>query len=311
MKANTGDLVTRFLLEKLSESERRDVEERFLNDNEFFEEVLSAEDALIDQYLLGRLSDEERTRARMLFESSREQRLNVEFTKELIALVRASGLPEARSSSATLPVAAGFLSRVANVRTATWVAVVLIGVLLSVWIVFLHVRERKLETMRAAAEQSQRETTDKLGKEEERNQLLTRELETERQERQKAEELLAQSQSDQPVKVTSILLTPATFERGGESKVVSLNLKTERIRLQLALGQSASYEQYSLLITTFGGRKIWSSDSLTADKIRQGKLEVTLPARLFGYEDYKLELQGRSENGAFVHIADYAFKVRR
>jgi hypothetical protein len=52
MKAKTDDLVTRFLLDKLSESERRDVEERFLNDNEFFEEVISAEDALIDRYLL-------------------------------------------------------------------------------------------------------------------------------------------------------------------------------------------------------------------------------------------------------------------
>lgn len=88
MNAKTDDLITRFLLGELSDEERTEIEERFLADNEFFEAVLSAEDALLDRYLLGQLSDEQRQRAERLFHSSPRQRGEVSFTEELIASVR-------------------------------------------------------------------------------------------------------------------------------------------------------------------------------------------------------------------------------
>jgi hypothetical protein len=223
--------------------------------------------------------------------------MNVEFTKELIALVRASGLPEIRNSSSNTTVTAGFLGKLGNPR-AGWITFVFVGLLLAAWIVYLQVQKRKLETMRAAAEQSNRETTSKLGDEVERNLLLSRELEAERQKRQKAEEMLAQSQPGRSPGVLSILLTPATFERGsGNAKVAKLTANTDRIRLLLTLGQGATYERYSLLIATFGGRKVWSSDSITKASIRQGRLEVVLPGNLVEYEDYRLELQGVSDAG--------------
>src|ERR1041385_4773553 len=110
VKVKSDDLATRFLMGELSESERLDVEERFLNDNEFFEEILAAEDALVDQHVLGLLSAEESTRAQFLLESGREQRRNVEFTRELITLLRQSGLSE-KSRSTNVPVSVGWVSK--------------------------------------------------------------------------------------------------------------------------------------------------------------------------------------------------------
>lgn len=312
MKAKgDDDLVTRFLLEELSEKERLEVEERFLSDNQFFEEMLAGENALIDQYLLGLLDDKKRERAKVLIESGREQQLNAEFTRELIALVRASGLPEGKNPSLEVPISAGWLNKVSNVRTAAWLGLVLVVIILASWIVYLHFKERNLEARRLAAEQSNQQTTDKLKQEIARSENLAQELQSERQEKQRMEELLTQSQSSHPAVVTSILLTPANLARGGVSKVVSLKVKPDRIRLQLALDEDARYERYSLLITTFEDRKIWSSDSIKANQIRRGNLEVTLAGSLFGYEDYKLVLKGLSATGDFVYIADYVFKVRK
>jgi anti-sigma-K factor RskA len=93
MQADTYDLIRRFLLGKLSDNERRAVEERFLSENEFFEQVLSVEDDLIDQYLLGRLNKEDAAQAQALFQSSRSQQTKVDSTRNLISLIHASRSP--------------------------------------------------------------------------------------------------------------------------------------------------------------------------------------------------------------------------
>lgn len=309
VKVKSDDRATRFLMGELSENERLDVEERFLNDNEFFEEILAAEDALVDQHLLGLLSEEETTRAKFLLESGREQRRNVEFTRELIALLRQSGLSE-KPRATTAPISVGRFKNMPRIPYGVSIGLTVIVLFLGSWIVYLHFKERNTEAKRIAAERSNNETIKDLNQEREKSRLLAQELERERQERLKTEDLLVQSLPGQPPKITSLLLTPTTFERESESNIKTLRATTERIRLQLAVNEGAQYDRYSLLITTFSGNKIWSSDSLRANQIRHGKLVVTFPGSLFTYEDYKLELKGLSESGEFMHIADYTFKVR-
>ena len=309
-KLKSDDLATRFLMGELSEAERLDIEERFLNDNDFFEEILAAEDALVDQHLLGLLSDKESARARFLLEGSREQRQNVEFTRELIDLLRQSGLSE-KSGVTAAPASVRWFDNVPRIRYGMAIGLALTGILLASWIVYLQIKGRNSEARRIAAERSHSETINDLNQEREKSRLLAQELEREKQERQKAEDLLAQSIPNLPAKTPSILLTPTTFERGRDPKIVTLDVRSERIRLQLLLNESVRYDRYSLVITTFEGRNIWNSDSLRANDVRNGKLEVTLSGSLFSYEDYKLELKGLSDNGEYVRIADYAFKVRR
>src|ERR1051325_6975009 len=94
INTDTDDLATRFLLDELPEEERVQVENRLLADSEFFERVLSAESALVDQYVQGLLDGDKLTRGKSLFESSSLQRDEVRFTKDLIAAVHESNPAE-------------------------------------------------------------------------------------------------------------------------------------------------------------------------------------------------------------------------
>lgn len=60
MTAN--ETIKRYLLGSLAESRKTQLEQRLLNDAQLFEEVLIAEDELVDQYVTGRLSDDDKAR---------------------------------------------------------------------------------------------------------------------------------------------------------------------------------------------------------------------------------------------------------
>ena len=325
MKSRTNDLATRFLLGELPEDERCQVELRFLSDNEFFEEVLSAEDALVDQYLLGLLGDEQRVRARNLLECTREQQLNVEFTRELIALIKESEISAAldlESSGANggaegQPVLAQhgpvYAKLMNTAPVANWMRLCFVAllVLLVSSILYLYSRERALEATHIAAEQRNKEITARISEEQQRSQDLARELESEQEQRIKAEEALAQSQPVRLAGMVSVLLFPSSMTRDGDSKIVKINTKSDRIRLQLSLANKPSYNEYSISITTFEGRGTWGPEYRKANEVKQGKLNLVLPSSVFSYDDYKIELKGRMNNSDFVSVADYTFKVRK
>jgi hypothetical protein len=188
-------------------------------------------------------------------------------------------------------------------------------------ILYLYSQKKGWEAQRAAVERSSQEARERLSEEMQGKAELSRQLEIEKEKRaqaeEKAEELAAQMRARQPDKInrpetiTSIILAPTTLERGGNSKVLSLKAETGRVQLQLELDEGQRYSQYSVLLTTFDGRRVWSRNSVAASQIKQGRLNLVLPASLLEYEDYKIELKGLSENGDFVHVADYLFKARR
>lgn len=354
MNDKTDDLIHRFLLDEVSEEERSQVEERFLADNDFFEKVLSIEAALLDQYLLGQLTDEQRKRARTLFESSPGQRREVEFVSELIASLRATdsanrrtiattGEPEseetlsgvhpkeetisidsevASPARAFPPVPTGWKNSLLPFNARCWLVVLTICLVMMSSILYLYTKKRSLEAQRIAAEQKSRESREKLLEEARRKAELSKQLESEKEKQRRTEEkveekteekgeLTARASTRRPDRLTSILLTPTTFERGGNSKALSLKATSRQIQFRLALDESQLYKRYSLQITTFDGRRVWSKDAVDASRIKKGQLALTLSTALLTDEDYRIELKGLSDNGEPVHVADYIFKVRR
>ncbi len=350
MNANRDDLIRRFLLGDLSEQERDQVEAQFMADNELFEEILSAEDALLEQYLEGQLSDEQLERARTLFHSSPRQERELEFTKGLIASLRASGAEKEQTTSdvtQTVPakstvqipsseelttaksksdssandfplIQPGFFNQFAG-RPATigWLSVLLVCLVLLSWIVYLYSQKRSWEVQLAAVERSNQEAREKLREATQGHAELSKQLEDERERRAKAEELIAQLQIPKPGgstnlgSITSLVLIPATLERGGNAKTVKLTAETKRIQLQLQLGANQRYGKYSVHITTFDGRNVWSDDSIGAGQIKRGRLTLVLLSSLLEYDDYRIELKGLPDSGEPVHVADYIFKVRK
>lgn len=355
INAKTDDLITRFLLGELSEQERAEVEERFLTDNHFFEEVLAVEDALLDQYLNDQISGEQLEHAQTLFQSSPGQKRELEFTKELIASLREANLKKKRTTLDMTPSTfVGTTDRIHSQAEAdtdndasespggaftppppglkhfstysnatAWLLISLACITLLVWAFYHYYQKRSWEAQMAAVERSNQEARDKLSELTQGQAELNRQLELEKERRARAEELIAQLEnrkpgeitrpdgSDNAERTTSLLLSPAALDRGGNSKTVRLKAGSKPIQLQLELGEGKRYSRYSLLLTTFDGRKVWSKDSIDASQIRQGRLFLTLPSSLLEYEDYRIELKGLADNGELVHVADYIFKVRR
>jgi hypothetical protein len=304
MNSKTDELITRFLSGELSPEERTNVEERFFADNEFFQQLLSAEDSLIDGYVMKTPDPEEHKRARVLFESSSAQRPELKFTKDLINL-----LHERRPKNYTDQwVPAVWTNVRQHFGTLTFM---LAGLLLLAGIFYLYSQKRHLESQQLAMQQSSEDARKSLREEAENRAELEKQLEIEKEKRLKAEELIVQLQSRRPDTVASILLAATTQDRGRNARAVSLNPTTRRIQFQLELDESLRYKQYSVLISTFDDQQIWSNNSIDASQIKYARLTVMLPSHLLKSEDYKIEVKGLSDNGTFVHVADYVFKVRR
>src|SRR5947207_2409634 len=81
---NPDSLLVRYLLGEASPEERSHLEARYVTNAELFEELVAAENDLIDAYAGGHLSDSDRRRLEEYFLVTPERRQRVEFAKALL-----------------------------------------------------------------------------------------------------------------------------------------------------------------------------------------------------------------------------------
>lgn len=93
--------IKQYLLgEATQESRLREIEERLLTDESFYEEVLASEDELIDEYLDGSLTSREREEFEAHFLCTAERRRKLKFARSLRRYV--AGTAAAEASNATV-----------------------------------------------------------------------------------------------------------------------------------------------------------------------------------------------------------------
>lgn len=152
-KTREEKYLTQFLLGELSEGERERLEESHFADDDAFEQMLLAEDALIDAYARGELSVEQRRRFEERFLASSRGRERVQFAHSL-----AGAVSDARSPVTTLkptprpsrpPFFTALSARGVVLRFA-FAAATLAVVLGLTWLLFERVRMREeLQQLRA------------------------------------------------------------------------------------------------------------------------------------------------------------------
>ena len=76
--------LTRYLLGDLSEQERIEIEDRYLSNKEFFDELVVAEDELIDDCVRGKLSGKDRELFEQNFLTSTARRERVKSSRALM-----------------------------------------------------------------------------------------------------------------------------------------------------------------------------------------------------------------------------------
>lgn len=331
----TAELMTRFLLGQLSDEERRAVEERFLTDDEYFEQLLVTEASLVDDYVLGRLSGDQQKNAQLLFQSSAIGKGEVKFTQNVVdSLKKAREAKEQGAQQKTVrPLVA---NRIVSPKTSSWrqsqasmnliatgfrslprifsVALGLFFLLLAgatIYFIFQYQRQnRELVAQRLELERNFQDLRDKLNQESQNSAELNKRLDLETEKRTQAEEALARSRNSGSSSIASVVLIPTIFQRSGGAKTVSLNAGTNRIQFLLEIPSDKNYPAYDLQIKTFDGQTVFSRESIPSSQIKQNKLSLILNSSLFPYNDYRIELLGLSDQGTAL-VADYAFKVRK
>jgi hypothetical protein len=311
---HNDELLIQYLLAELSEEEQEGVEQRYIGDPEFYEQLLAVEDDLIDAYALGELSQSRRTSFESHFLRSPERQARVGFAKAWMAYVSPQS-KAARAAPKTLRRRPffGFLrfeSWPLTLRVAAAVLVILGGAWLTAETLRLRNRVEQTELQRAEIERNQRQLEQQVDEERRRSQELSTQLERERNARdlQTATQLPTEQS---PPGIISLILTPGLVRGAGGAKRLIIPPEARQVSLHVDFTQG-DYESYSVVIETVDGRPIWSKSALKAQSRGPGKVVVVqTPASLFATEDYILTLSGVNGARPPEEISKYFFGASR
>jgi hypothetical protein len=276
-----------YLLGRLNDSERTELERRYFSDQQLFERLCALEDDLVDQSLSGVLSEKDERLFTSRYLQLPHLREKVEFARALkeaalsLRMTNASALVASRSQ-ASLP---EFLP-VTNRRILTFAAAAIVIALVGFsWLLFHHRRiERELQ-------QANRELA--------RRQQIT----------------------DQPAPhvkpsgtdplIVSFVLTPGAVRAPGKAKRLLIPSQAELVRFTIELHkESPRYSSYRAVLQTAEFAEVWSETALTpASGDSKNRISIVLPSKVLPAGDYVLHIQGTLSGGKAESVASYTFRV--
>ena len=275
----------RYLLGELTEAEQSVLEETYFNDAQVFAEVAAEENALVDDYVRGRLAPETRHRFETVYLSRPERRARVEFAEAL--LTRADASPAASSGDRSESPRANWLTAWLGPRPvlamATLAAAIVIGIAL--WTALRSTRQGPGQQQAKMANVSPSTPT-----------------------APPPEPTVAPALS-----IVTLALTVGPGQRSSSpSALTTLEIpaNTDTVRLALTL-RERDYGRYRVIVRAIGGAEI----------VRQGDLKpnlepssptftIDIAAAALPSGDYLLTLQG-AVGAEFDDLSQALFRVRR
>lgn len=324
-KTQQEDLIVRYLLGDLTEEEQIQIEERFFIDDDYFEQVCSVEDALVDDYVQEALTESECRKVESRLRSSPRQAHEIQFTRELIGylsepsskeLTEQNALPvECPSKWQTLFMWLRIKTNGRRFSFAVTLLLIAVGIFLVIWNLALQRKLEQIQTRQAELEESDQELRKRIDQQVDGQEATRKELEGERKRRELLEDELAALREFRPFisanEIATLDLKPESFSRGdGELKVVTIHRGVTRFQIRIHLDQD-NYEIYSAVIKTFEGREIWSKDHIRPEQGKLAGIVLALPASILVNHDYIVTLRGQTEAENTVEIGDYPFRIRR
>jgi anti-sigma factor RsiW len=316
--SKTEQMMTRYLLGELTESEREALERKYFTDPKVFDSVTKAEQELIDNYVRGRLPAEVRARFEQYYLAHPQRRERMKFGEALVT--RLDQIGEARA--AKQPVESGrwwerLFESLRGPRLALGVSIALASVLVALggaWLVVetkrLRQELREAQVARASHERGERELAQRVADERKRAEELAAELE---RLRTQPPILRPEPKVGPAPAFVSLLLTVGgirSTETGPPSTLV-IPPGTAQVRLQLNLKEH-DYPSYRAVLLRVGGGEIFSRQGLRPKTTRSGaSLAFILPADKFATGDYLLTLRGVSRDGEVDEVSKSLFRVER
>jgi anti-sigma factor RsiW len=271
--------ITRYLLGEPSDDERAAFEEQYVADPRLFDEVVQAENDLIDDYVRGTLAPDVRDRFERAYLADPARRERVKFAEALVAKLDRTERPAVVAASAP----GGLAGR----RRFDWLLgpKPALGFAFATLVIVLGLR-LAFEVRRAPRETSQRETarTDQPG-----------------------EKAPAAQPPPTPVPSAVVLALAVgsgsrAIDRSSPTPLV-IPPGTTEVRLQLTMHER-EYPAYRVILRGAGGAEILRRGPLMPAAAGSGSiLEIGLPASQFESGDYIVTLQGALAAGGFEDVS--------
>jgi hypothetical protein len=301
------ELVKRFLLGNVSEPERAQIEDRFLEKDDSYQELLIVEDDLIDAYVRGQLPATERAlfEQRYLIYPSRRER--VEFARTLFDSVsgKAAAVVPAREPDRSHSWWRSLFGGLLNGRPALgfiMAAALLVVVLGGLWLLMERVRTRPVP------EEAQINPPTSAPPSESPSPQIAQAEQPPSKPEKDASHTPTRETPERTVPVVATFTLLPGMVRGESGTQLTLPAKATEVRLLLGM-DGQTYKKYRATLATPEGRKVWSREVADKPSMKSANITLSLPANLLKDGDYVLEISGENAGGKWESIADYAFRV--
>jgi len=302
--SDNDELLTRYLLGDLGEEEQEKVEQRYISDPAFYEQLLAVEDDLIDSYAEGTLTQNQRASFESHFMRSPERQKRVGFAEAWMMYL------SRQSTAVAVPVVKEKKPLFKFISPAAWPAalrvsaaalLLIVGGWLTVEVVRLRSQIQQAELQRAALQKEKEDLEREIDEERNRSMELTAQLEQQ-----------PAPKPDQPNQmghdIVSFFLTPDLLRGTGNEKRSFIPTDAKQVNLELGFSDD-QYERYDVVIATVGGPEIWRKDAGKPQSRNGGKsMRVQVPAALFKTNDYIVNVIGTDSSDK---VARYSFSVVR
>ena len=269
---------------------------------------------LIESYLAGRLSEEERDAFEAHYfacEACLELLETAEAFREGMQQAAAEDIARASTARAQLGLLAAFAALSRWRRFALAGALLLLAALPSFWLMGRNrALEQRLASASAGAEQQraaletrlQSQELARAGDRRKFNEELARE-----RERQSREAVAVQPQVNVPF---FVLAAVRSGEEAGREPVNQLPLSSSTgsviLTAELAI---VDHPRYRASLRTASGQEVWQAQGLRPDS--RDTLVLLLPASLLQPGVYQLAIEGANDGASWSTVAAYPFRVRR
>ena len=315
---NNEQLMVRYLLGELPESEVERLDEQSFTDDDFFRRLQTVENDLIDAYARGEMSPGEREQFERRFLTTPKRRERVSFAEALAAFrfEQPADDPAVAAQTERISSWQAFISLFRVPRPALQFSLAAASVVLLIgatWLIVetarLRSRMTEIEQRQAALTRREQELQAQIAAQRADRDQLAEELRRVQQQRDQLEQELVELKPSEP-KFALFVFSPGVRGPGDEPKDFTIPPGAQTVKMRVGF-ESDPYPSYRIeLRTQSGDQQVWSSGKLRARAKGGIKIiDLGLRASLFRPQGYLLNLKGVTANGEIEDVRIYQFRV--
>jgi hypothetical protein len=306
---NQENLMRHYLLGGLPESEAAVLEQEFFADDEKFEQMWEAENNLVDGYVRGRLSPEDRERFERHYLASPVHRQRVAVARNLI---EKADMSKASAIAPELSWRAKLFEKF-HISPARWRFAMAAAMLLlaagGLWLLVDRAQLRdELARIKAESEarrSSQQSLADQVAAAQAEREELASELERLQAER---DALLQQpAQTPRPA-IFSFLLSPVLIRSSGDPQTLTIPMRADVVHLQMKV-ERGDARRFQVNVRTVEGRQAWKQMIGPQTNGARALVTARIPASRLATGDYILTLTAIDSTGSAEEVNRYFFRV--